>query len=73
MLTSFLRGLATLTLTLGLVMIVTLGPARAQDPTERVWIQIESYAALGNTEARMRFPVPVWHVAQLKSEVPARR
>ncbi|KPQ13940.1 MAG: putative peptidoglycan binding domain [Rhodobacteraceae bacterium HLUCCO18] len=58
MLTSFLRGLAALTLTLGLCMIVTPGPARAQDPTERVWIQIESYAALGNTEARIRTYTP---------------
>ena len=58
MLTSFLRGLAALTLTLGLCMIVTPGPARAQDPTERVWIQIESYAAMGNTEARIRTYTP---------------
>jgi hypothetical protein len=35
-----------------------VGPARAQDPTERVWIQIESYAALGNTEARIRTYTP---------------
>jgi peptidoglycan hydrolase-like protein with peptidoglycan-binding domain len=54
MLTSILRGLATLTLALGLVLAVAGGPARAQDPQERVWIQIESYASLGNTEARLR-------------------
>jgi hypothetical protein len=58
MLTSVLRGLATLTLTLGLLTMAATGPARAQDPTERVWIQIESYAALGNTEERIRAYTP---------------
>jgi peptidoglycan hydrolase-like protein with peptidoglycan-binding domain len=58
MLMSFLRGLAALTLTFGLMMMVAAAPAQAQDPTERVWIQIESYASLGNTEARIRAYTP---------------
>ena len=58
MVMSFLRGLATLMLTLGLVMMVMQGPARAQDPTERVWIQVESYAALGAADARIRSYTP---------------
>lgn len=58
MLMSFLRGLATLMLTFGLMLTVTLGPAAAQDPTERVWIQIESYADLGNADARLRSYTP---------------
>ncbi|MCU4652906.1 trypsin-like peptidase domain-containing protein [Roseibacterium sp. SDUM158016] len=58
MLTSFFRGLSALTLTLGLMLALAAGPARAQDPTERVWIQIESYASLGNTEARLRAYTP---------------
>jgi S1-C subfamily serine protease len=53
MLTSLYRGLATLALTLGLMLAVTLGPAAAQDPAERVWIQIESYGSLSNTTSRL--------------------
>jgi peptidoglycan hydrolase-like protein with peptidoglycan-binding domain len=58
MVKSFLRGLAALTLTLGLVLAVAAGPASAQDAQDRVWIQIESYASLGNTEARLRAYTP---------------
>jgi peptidoglycan hydrolase-like protein with peptidoglycan-binding domain len=53
MLTSLYRGLATLALTFGLMLAVTIGPAAAQDPAERVWIQIESYASLSNTTSRL--------------------
>ncbi|MDG4647665.1 trypsin-like peptidase domain-containing protein [Roseibacterium sp. SDUM158017] len=52
------RGLAALTLTLVLVMALAVGPARAQAPQDRVWIQIESYASLGNTEERLRAYTP---------------
>ncbi|MFW5641613.1 MAG: trypsin-like peptidase domain-containing protein [Roseicyclus sp.] len=54
MLTSLFRGLATLVLTCGLLLALGLAPAAAQDPAERVWIQIESYASLSNTTSRIR-------------------
>ncbi len=55
---SLLRGLATLTPTLVLVLVLIGGPAPAQNPQERVWIQVESYASLGNTQARLRAYTP---------------
>lgn len=55
---SFLRGLATLTLTLVLMVFFAGGQAQAQNPQDRVWIQIESYASLGNTQARLRSYTP---------------
>ena len=55
---SLLRGLATLTLTLVLVVFFAGGQAQAQNPQDRVWIQIESYASLGNTQARLRSYTP---------------
>ncbi|MBY6200804.1 trypsin-like peptidase domain-containing protein [Maritalea mobilis] len=53
MLTTFLRGILALTLVLGLGVSLA-GPASAQDPDQRVWIQIESYPDLATTEQRTR-------------------
>ena len=58
MLTSFLRGLATLTLTFGLLLALAGGPARAQEPVERVWIQVDSYASLAATELWLAGDLP---------------
>ncbi|AHM05675.1 hypothetical protein roselon_03417 [Roseibacterium elongatum DSM 19469] len=53
MLKTILRGLFALTVVLGLGLSLAV-PANAQDPNQRVWIQIESYTDLATTEQRLR-------------------
>jgi hypothetical protein len=58
MLTSFLRGLATLTLTLGLMMMACRGPRAGAGPDRTGLDPDRKLRGLGNTEARIRTYTP---------------